>query len=73
SLENAKGKAFYLLQSPEDKTTPIHFAEEAEKALRGVGARVQLQRYEGGRGWRGDVFKMISDGIQWLDKPAAGP
>lgn len=69
-LENAKGNAFYLLQSPDDRVTRIEFAEAAEKALRQAGAKVQLQRYDGGHGWRGNVWKMIGDGIQWLEQQA---
>jgi predicted esterase len=71
SLENAKGKAFYLLQSPQDRVTRLQFAEAAEKALREAGAKVRLQRYEGGHGWRGDFGKMIGDGISWLQQQEA--
>jgi predicted esterase len=67
ALEKAKGKAYYLLQSPEDRTTPMRFAEAAEQALKTAGAKVHLQRYEGGHGWRGDVWAMIRDGLEWLD------
>jgi predicted esterase len=68
ALENSKGKAFYLLQSPDDRVTPFRFAEAAEKALRAVGANVKLQQYEGGHGWRGNVWEMIADGFTWLEK-----
>ncbi len=68
ALGNAKGKAFYLLQSPQDRITRLHFAEEAEKALREAGAKVRLQRYEGGHGWHGDFGKIIGDGIRWLEQ-----
>jgi hypothetical protein len=27
--------------------------------------------YEGGHGWRGDVFGMIRAGVQWLDEQTA--
>lgn len=67
-LANAKGKAFYLLQSPDDRVTPIRFAETAEKSLGRAGAKVHLERYAGGHGWRGDVWQMIGGGIQWLDQ-----
>ncbi len=67
ALENARDKAFYLLQSPQDQVTPVRHAEAAEKALQAAGAKVRLQRYEGGHGWRGDVWSMIGDGITWLD------
>ena len=68
ALENAKGKAFYLLQSPDDRVTPFRFAEAADKALKAAGARVRLERYDGGHGWRGNVWGMIGNGIQWLDE-----
>jgi predicted esterase len=70
ALENAKGKAVYLLQSPGDRVTPFRFAEAAEKALRGAGATVRLERYEGGHGWNGPVWQMIGDGVAWLDEQA---
>jgi predicted esterase len=69
-LQQAKGKAFYLLQSPDDRVAPIRFAETAEKTLRTAGAKVRLQRYKGGHGWQGDIWKMIRDGTAWLDKQA---
>ncbi len=68
ALENAKDKAFYLLQSPQDKVTPVQHAEAAEKALQAAGAKVRLKRYDGGHGWRGDVWTMIGDGVKWLDQ-----
>ncbi len=68
ALENAKGKAFYLLQSPQDRITRSQFAEAAEKALKEAGAKVRLQRYEGGHGWHGDFGKLIGDGIRWLEQ-----
>lgn len=69
-LKNAKGKAFYLLQSPDDRITRLQFAEAAEKALRDAGAKVKLQQYEGGHGWHGERWKMIGDGIAWLEEQA---
>jgi len=71
AIANARGRAFYLLQSPDDRVTPFRFAIEAEKSLNTAGAKVQLQRYNGGHGWQGDVWKMIGDGIQWLEKSVA--
>jgi predicted esterase len=69
TLENAKDKPIYLLQSPDDRVTPMRFAEQAEKSLGAAGAKVRLKEYDGGHGWRGDVWNMIGDGIQWLEKP----
>jgi predicted esterase len=67
-LANARGKPFFLLQSPQDEVTPIRHAEAAEKALKAAGAKVLLRRYEGGHGWRGDIWTMIGDGIGRLDQ-----
>jgi RNA polymerase sigma factor (sigma-70 family) len=68
ALENAKGRAFYLLQSPQDRITPVRHAEAAEKALQAAGVKVHLQRYEGGHGWRGNVWAMIGEGMTWLEQ-----
>jgi len=68
--ENAKDKAFYLLQSPQDQLTPVRHAEAAQKALQSAGAKVHLERYEGGHGWHGDIWAMIGDGMTWLDRQA---
>jgi predicted esterase len=70
TIEAARGRAFYLLQSPEDRITPMRFAEAAERALQAAGAKVRLRRYEGGHGWHGDVWAMIGEGISWLDRQA---
>jgi predicted esterase len=68
ALANFKGKAVYLLQSPDDRVTPMRFAEAAEKSLKEAGAQVHLERYPGGHGWRGNVWKMLGDGFKWLDQ-----
>jgi predicted esterase len=69
-LDNAKGKRFYLLQSPDDQVTPLRFAEEAESALSIAGAKVHLHRQEGGHGWHGDMWGMLRAGIEWLEREA---
>lgn len=69
-LSNARGKRIYLLQSPEDTVTAFHWGERAARDLGDAGATVQLQRYEGGHGWIGDVWGMLRDGIAWLDRGA---
>ena len=70
---NAAGKSFYLLQSPDDKVTRFSEAQKARAALAAAGARVHLENYAGGHGWRGPVWDMISDGITWLQGDAAKP
>jgi predicted esterase len=69
-LDRVKGKAVYLLQSPDDRVTKFAFAVAAEKALKQAGAKVKLAEYDGGHGWHGDVFKNQAAGIEWLVEQA---
>jgi predicted esterase len=69
---NARGRAFYILHSPDD-FIPIRMAERAEEELSRHGARATLQTYEGGHGWRGDVFGNIQAGIRWLEQQMQKP
>jgi tRNA A-37 threonylcarbamoyl transferase component Bud32/predicted esterase len=71
-LSNAKGKAYYLLQSPEDKVTRFEHALKAEAVLTNVEAKVRLQAYAGGHGWRGNVYENIRAGITWLEQATNG-
>ncbi|MFN3690648.1 MAG: alpha/beta hydrolase [Fimbriimonadales bacterium] len=71
SRENARGRAFYILHSPDD-FIPIRMAQQAAQDLKQHGARVQLQTYEGGHGWHGDVYGMIRKGVQWLEQVSEG-
>jgi len=66
----AKGQAYCLLHSPQD-FIPLRMAETARDTLAANGASVQLQTYEGGHGWHGDVFGMIKEGIAWLEAHSA--
>lgn len=70
SLDRAKGRAFYILHSPDDKVCPIRMARDAREKLSAVGASVQLSEYAGGHGWRGDVFGNIRSGIAFLESRA---
>lgn len=67
SLKAAKGKAYYLLHSPED-FIPMSFPEAAEKQLGKQGAKVELATYAGGHGWKGDVYGNMRSAIEWLEK-----
>jgi predicted esterase len=67
SLKAARREAYYLLHSPED-FIPIEMAREAEQALEKKGAEVKLVEYAGGHGWHGNVYGMISDGVDWLER-----
>ena len=68
-LARAKGKAFYVLHSPQD-FIKMHFPEAAVKQLAEKGAKTKLETYSGGHGWRGDVYGNIRAGIEWLEKQA---
>jgi predicted esterase len=66
-LSAAKGHPYYLYHSPQD-FIPLVQAEAARDALQKAGATVELQTYEGGHGWHGDVFGNIRKGITWLEQ-----
>jgi predicted esterase len=67
AISGVKGKSFYLLQSPDDRITRFEQAEKARDALVAAGARVHLQSYAGGHGWRGPVWPMMREGVKWLE------
>lgn len=69
-LATAKGRAYYILHSPQD-TIPIAMAETARRELAASGAKVELTEYEGGHGWHGDVYGHIRQGIAWLEASQA--
>jgi hypothetical protein len=69
ALNAAKGRPYFLYHSPQD-FIPIAQAETARDLLEKAGATVKLQTYEGGHGWRGDVFGDIRTGIEWLESQA---
>jgi predicted esterase len=73
ALDKAKGQGYYLYHSRADKVCPFRMAEQAEQELSKAGARVKLVEYEGGHGWRGDVFGAIRGGIRWLEENHAKP
>jgi predicted esterase len=68
SLERAKGHPYFLYHSPADRVCPFRMAEAARDALAKQGATVQLATYEGGHGWRGNVYADIRRGIEWLER-----
>jgi predicted esterase len=67
-LKEAKGRAYYLYHSPQDRVCPYRMAEQAKNSLLEHGAKVRLETYAGGHGWRGDVYNDILNGIEWLGK-----
>ena len=72
-LAGAKDHAYFILHSPADQVCPFRMAEEASQVLDENGAATKLVTYEGGHGWRGDVFGNISNGIAWLEQQTAKP
>lgn len=75
-LEKARGRAYYLYHSPDDRVCPFRMARQAERELKKAGATVQLAPYDGGHGWRGNLYANIREGIEWLEKnhaPRAEP
>ena len=67
SLRLAKNKRFFLLHSPDDRVCPYWMAKQAEQQLAAAGAETKLVDYEGGHGWRGNVYGNIRAGIDWLN------
>jgi len=72
-LKRAKDQAFFLLHSPQDRICPYRMAQAAETQLKEQGADVQLMTYQGGHGWRGNVFGNLKSGLQWLEDHAGAP
>jgi dienelactone hydrolase/HEAT repeat protein len=69
---NARGRAFYILHSPQD-FIQMRFPQAAQKALSSAGAKVKLTTYPGGHGWHGDPPKMIRTGVTWLESQSKSP
>lgn len=68
-LAQAKGHAYFIYHSPDDRTCPFRMAERARAALSDAGAAVRLATYNGGHGWQGNVYADIRRGIKWLEQP----
>ena len=61
ALSAAKGRPYFLYHSPQD-FIPIAQPEAARDALQKAGATVEFQTYEGGHGWKGNVYnRCIND------------
>jgi len=69
-LKLAKGHAYFIEHSPQDKVCPFSMAEQARDKLKAGGAKVEFSTYEGGHGWHGDVWGRIRRGITWLESNA---
>jgi RNA polymerase sigma factor (sigma-70 family) len=70
-LTAAKGHAYFLYHSPADRVCPYRMAERAKSGLAENGATVRLATYDGGHGWRGDVYTDIRGGVEWLERNGA--
>ena len=70
-LNRARGHACFIDHSPDDRTCPFRLAKAAEQSLRQHGASVRFNTYQGGHGWRGDLYGRIRNGIEWLEKNTA--
>jgi predicted esterase len=68
NLSRAQGKAYYILHSREDQVCPYWMAESARDELKRHGANVEFAEYDGGHGWRGNVYGNIRQGIAWLEE-----
>jgi len=69
-LIQARGHAYFIEHSPQDKVCPFAMAQEAVRQLTAAGAKVQFNQYAGGHGWRGNIYPRITAAIQWLEKNA---
>jgi predicted esterase len=67
-LDAAAGRAYFIDHCPQDKVCPFRMASEARRLLSAAGARVKLNLYAGGHGWRGDVYPRIAAGVCWLEE-----
>jgi predicted esterase len=67
-LAKAKGHAYFLYHSLDDRVCPFRMAEQASNDLQKSGATVKLATYEGGHGWRAGLYGHIREGIQWLEQ-----
>jgi len=71
-LAQAKGRAFFLDHSPDDRTCPFAHAQKAEEALKKARAQVRLVTYEGGHGWKGNLWQRMKDGLTFLEEQRPG-
>jgi len=66
--KNAQDRSVYLLHSPQDPVCPYSMAKTAQDVLSKAGLRAILVDYQGGHGWKGNVYGNIRQGIEWLQK-----
>ena len=66
-LENAGGHRYFIYHSPDDRVCPFRMAQQAAAQLAEAGAATKLVTYDGGHGWRGNLYADIRSGIEWLE------
>ncbi|MGQ0613881.1 MAG: alpha/beta hydrolase [Planctomycetaceae bacterium] len=72
-LDEAKGEAYFIDHSPDDRVCPFSMAQDAEKRLAKKGAKVKLVTYAGGHGWQGDLYGRLRQGWSWLTEHRSRP
>ncbi len=72
-LDEAKGEAYVIEHSPDDKVCPFAMAKDAEQRLAAAGAKVKFVQTSGDHGWSGDVYGRMRAGIAWLEKNRSAP
>ncbi len=70
SLTQARGHAYFIEHSPQDKVCPWRMAQDAVSRLGAEGAKVKFNEYTGGHGWRGNIYPRIAAAIRWLEENA---
>jgi predicted esterase len=69
-LTQARGHAYFIEHSLQDRICPLRMAEDAVRLLTAEGAKVKFNQYAGGHGWRGNVYPRIAAAIRWLEENA---
>lgn len=67
-LKNAKDRLFYIEHSRQDRVCPYWMATKAVQDLKTNKARVELAEYQGGHGWRGNLYDRMQAAFEWLDR-----
>lgn len=65
-----KDRSIYIEHSPEDRVCPFWMARKGYEELTREGARTKLVKYDGGHGWRGNLYGRIQAALRWLDDQA---
>ncbi len=71
-LANARQRVIYIEHSREDRVCPFRMAQQGFQELKEAGAEITMVEYDGGHGWRGNVFGRIQAALTWLDSHRPG-